>query len=359
MGKNNLHILNNHIYNKLIENVAQSPLLLKLKGKTIFITGATGMICSCFIDVIMKYNSNSDEKCKIIALGRNDSYAQERFKFYWDKEYFQFIIQDVSKPFEYVSQNIDFFIHAASSTHPRAYANEPINTIFSNVYGIDNLLKIVTGNKDSRLLFLSSVEIYGENKGDVTYFDEDYLGYINCNTLRAGYPEAKRLCEAICQAYIKEKNIDAVILRLPRSFGPTIKMDDSRAISQFIFRGIENKDIIVKSEGNQEFSYGFVIDEIYGILYAMLYGICGEAYNLSDQEFDIKLKDLATLIASICGTNVQYDLPDENEKLGASTVTKSMMNSYKLKSLGWNPQFTIEGSIKKTIEILLETRGDR
>lgn len=134
----------------------------------------------------------------------------------------------------------DYIIHAASNTHPVAYAGDPVGTIAANVIGTDNLLKWASAVKCKRFVFLSSVEVYGENRGDTDKFAEDYMGYIDCNTLRAGYPESKRTGEALCQAYRKQDGMDIVIPRLSRAYGPTMLASDTKAISQFIkkvFRG--------------------------------------------------------------------------------------------------------------------------
>lgn len=95
-------------------------------------------------------------------------------------------------------------------------------------------------------------------------FDEDYCGFINCNTLRAGYPESKRCGEALCQAYIRQKGLDIVIPRLTRSYGPTMLMSDSKAVSQFIKKGLAGEDIVLKSKGNQYYSYTYVADAVSG-----------------------------------------------------------------------------------------------
>ena len=86
-----------------------------------------------------------------------------------------------------------------------------------------------------RTVFIDNfLEIYGENRGDVETFPESYLGYIDCNTLRAGYPESKRLGETLCNAYAQTFGLDFVIPRLSRVYGPTMLPTDSKAISQFI-----------------------------------------------------------------------------------------------------------------------------
>ena len=208
-----------------------------LQDQTIMVAGATGMIGSTLIDWLLLLNQEKQLNCKVIALGRNKQKAQARFASYWEQAGFTFVEGDINQGIN-CDQDIDYVLQAASNTHPLAYSKFPISTITTNVIGSNNLLDYAAKHKAKRVIFLSSVEVYGENRGDTDKFKEDYLGYLNCNTLRAGYPESKRTGEALCQAYLKEKGLDCVILRLSRAFGPTLLATDSKALSQFLKKGI-------------------------------------------------------------------------------------------------------------------------
>lgn len=208
-----------------------------LRDRKILISGATGMIGKCLIDLIMYKNSTENLNCTVIALGRNKEKAENRLGEYFDNANFKFVESDINKEINVEDENIDYILHAASSTHPLQYSTDPIGTITANVMGTYNLLELATNKNTRRFIFASSVEVYGENRKDVDKFDENYLGYINCNTLRAGYPESKRTGETLCQAFIKQKELDVVIARLSRVFGPTMLMSDSKASSQFIKNG--------------------------------------------------------------------------------------------------------------------------
>ena len=233
-----------------------------------------------------------------------------------------------------------------------AYATDPIGTIATNIIGTQHMLELAAAHQAKRVIFLSSVEIYGQNRGDCERFDEGYCGYIDCNTLRAGYPEGKRAGEALCQAYIRQKGLDVVIPRLPRIYGPTMLPSDTKAISQFIKNGIHGENIILKSEGNQLYSYSYVADAVSGILYCLFFGKNGEAYNIGDPSSDISLKELAGLIADYADTRVIFELPDETEKAGYSKATKALMDGTKLKSLGWSMRYSIAQGIPRTMEIM-------
>lgn len=183
-------------------------------------------------------------------------------------------------------------------------------------------------------------------------FDEDYCGYINCNTLRAGYPESKRCGEALCQAYKAQKGIDIVIARLTRSYGPTMMLNDTKAISQFIKKGIAGEDIVLKSTGTQYYSYTYVSDAVSGLITVTLNGENGEAYNIAEEHSDIMLKDLASIIADINGKNVVFEMPDAVESAGYSKATKARLNGNKLQRLGWKPKYNIQSGMERTIRIL-------
>jgi len=222
----------------------------------------------------------------------------------------------------------------------------------TNIIGLNNLLNYAADHGCSRFLFASSNEIYGENRGDAELFDEKYCGYIDCNTMRAGYPESKRAGEALCQAYIRQKGLDVVIPRFTRSFGPALLKTDTKALSQFLHKGVTGEDIVLKSAGTQFFSYTYVCDAVSGLLYCLMKGECGEAYNIADVSCDITLRDLAKIIADYVGRKVVFDLPDEAEAAGYSKATKARLDSTKLQSLGWKAQFDMKTGLEHTIEIL-------
>lgn len=327
----------------------------KLKDSSILISGASGMIGSYFVDVLMYKNEHDALNCSIYAVGRNEIRAKKRFSFYWDSDLFQFFLCDINEGIELSLDRIDYIFHAASNTHPVAYATDPIGTITTNIIGLYNLLEFASNHNCRRFVFASSNEIYGENRGDVELFKEDYCGYINCNTMRAGYPESKRCGEALCQAYKVQKKLDIVIPRFTRSYGPTMKMDDTKAISQFIKKCINGEDIVLKSEGNQYYSYTYVADAVAGLLTVLLKGENGEAYNIADENSDIRLKDLAEILANLAGTKVIFEIPDNVEKTGYSTATKARLDGSKVKGLGWQPRYNIISGMKRNINILRES----
>lgn len=320
--------------------------------KSVMISGSTGMIGRFLIDVLMQLNRERDLNCSIFALGRNAAKAQKRFERHWNDPLFHFCECDITREILCPAEKIDFVLHFASNTHPRSYATDPIGTVTANIMGTYQLLEFAAAHRAERFLFTSSVEIYGENRGDVTLFTEDYCGYINCNTLRAGYPESKRAGEALCQAYIKQKGLDVVIPRLSRTYGPTLLPSDTKALSQFLRKGVAGEDIVLKSQGNQFFSYNYVADTVSGILWCLLYGDCGEAYNVADARSNITLRELAQLVADYSGTEVIFDIPELEELVGYSKATVAVMDSGKLRALNWRAQFDIREGVRRTLSLL-------
>ena len=262
-----------------------------------------------------------------------------------------YLTQNVCDKFNF-DIDFDYIIHAASNTHPKQYSTDPVGTITTNVIGMNNILDYCITHKPKRIFMMSSVEIYGENKGDTELFDENYLGYINCNTLRAGYPEGKRLCEALCQAYISKYDMDIVIGRFSRVYGPTMAKDDSKALAQFIRNALNDEDIVLKSEGNQLFSYIHVSDATHAIMYILTNGKRGEAYNIADARSNIQLKDLARILANYNNREVVFQIPDEEERRGYSTATKAIMSSDKINSIGWHPYYGIEDGLNSSLNIM-------
>ena len=256
-----MNLYQNELYLQDVQDVAALPLpWQRLEGKQLVLSGATGLIGSFLVDVLMEKNLRGELRCCVVALSRDPAAAARRFSRYREHPDLRFVRCDVCSQTDLTAvPAADFVLHLASNTHPLQYATDPIGTITTNIIGLQNLLEFAAARGAERFVFASSNEIYGENRGDVELFSEDYCGYIDCNTLRAGYPESKRCGEALCQAYLAQKQLDVVIARLTRSYGPTMRMSDTKALSQFLKKGLAGENIVLKSAGTQFFSYQYYI----------------------------------------------------------------------------------------------------
>lgn len=322
-----------------------------LSDKKILITGATGMIGTVLVDALMMRNQLYHANTGVYALGRSAENAKARFNDYAQTSTYTFIEGDINKGIG-VTEDFDYIIHCASNTHPTSYAADPVGTILTNVVGTRNILEYAVKCHAKRVMFLSSVEIYGENRGDTEYFSEDYCGYINCNTLRAGYPEGKRAGEALCQAWRAQHGLDVVIPRISRVYGPTMLESDSKALSQFIKKAVMRENIVLKSQGTQYFSYCYAADAAAALLHILIKGTEGQAYNISGRNSDIHLRDLAGILAEISGQKVVFELPDSLEKQGYSKATKALLDVKKLEALGWESTCDLRDGLKRTVDIL-------
>lgn len=347
--------LKSEVYERELDAVAKQNLPWgELSKRTVAISGATGMIGSFLIDALMRKNETNGLDCKVLALGRSEDKARKRLP-YFDNPDFSFEQLDISKIGAMPNRHADYVLHLASATHPNAYATDPIGTIEGNVFGLSNLLRY-SKKSDASLIFASSVEIYGENRGDVERFCEKDCGYLDCNTARAGYNEAKRLGEAMCQSWLKQEGVSIRIARLARIYGPTLLSSDTKALSQFTHKALAGESVVLKSQGTQRYSYLHVADAVSGLLHVMLKGADGEAYNLADPGSDIMLRDLAKLIASAGGVGISFDAPNAIESAGYSKATLALMDASKArKELGWEAAYPIGKGIAETLEILKET----
>lgn len=336
------------LYQQDLDNILASNNLEPLRGKKLLLTGSTGLIGTQFIDALIHWNRKGGD-VKIIAASRNKEKFIESFGDYKLSDQLFFIEQDAQKPFP-DKLNVDYVIPLASNTHPVAYSKYPVETMFINLKGSEYALELAK-RCNATVLYPSTVEVYGNAHGN-DFFTEDYTGNLNLSNSRACYSESKRSSEALCQSYIAEYGVKVKIARLSRVFGPTVKASDTKASSQFIQKAIKGENIVLKSEGNQFFSYIYVADAVSALLYIMLHGENGEAYNVSNESCNVHLKDFAQTCANIAGTKVIFDLPSETERKGYSVATTAILDNTKLKAMGWKPIYSFADAVKRTIEIM-------
>ncbi len=307
-----------------------------LTGKTLLVSGGTGFLGRILSDVIAYRNAYYDQNITVVNLSRHPLTSRGNIRY---------ICHDVTEPFD-MDGEVDYVLHLASNTHPKQYAADPVGTIMTNVLGCDHLLQL-SRQKGSRFLLASSVEIYGEGNG--APLKEEYSGYIDCNTARAGYNEAKRTCESLCQSYRAQYGVDCVIARLARCFGADFGKDDTKAMTQFLKKSINGEDIVLNSPGLQRFSYCYGYDAVGAILKILMDGEDGEAYNVSDDDEGMTLGDYAEYIALLGGVSVSHQI---EEAVGASRAGYAVLDCTKIKDLGWRPQYTVKEGLTATFREL-------
>lgn len=316
----------------------------RLRGKSVLVTGATGLLGVHLIDALMALG-----EVTVIAVGRSRERAAGRLGEHLSSPLFRFVEQDVQRVFP-EDITADYIIPLASNTHPLAYSQYPAETMLINLKGAEHALELAR-RCGATVLYPSTVEVYGNARGD-DMFTEDYTGQLNLSTSRACYSESKRSCEALCQSYAAEHGVKVRIARLSRVFGPTMLMSDTKASSQFIRKALDGEDIVLKSEGNQFFSYTYATDAVAAMLHIMLNGEDGTAYNIASDSCNVHLRDFAGLCAELCGRDVVFDLPSESERKGYSVAVNAILDTTRLRTSGFSPSYTMRDAVARTIHIL-------
>lgn len=316
----------------------------RLRGKSVLVTGATGLLGVHLIDALMALG-----EVTVIAVGRNRERAAGRLGEHLSSPLFRFVEQDVQRAFP-EDITADYIIPLASNTHPLAYSQYPAETMLINLRGAEHALELAR-RCGATVLYPSTVEVYGNARGE-DMFTEDYTGQLNLSTSRACYSESKRSCEALCQSYAAEYGVKVRIARLSRVFGPTMLMSDTKASSQFIRKALDGEDIVLKSEGNQFFSYTYATDAVAAMLHIMLNGEDGTAYNIANDNCNVHLRDFAGLCAELCGRDVVFDLPSESERKGYSVAVNAILDTTSLRTSGFSPSYTMRDAVARTIHIL-------
>ena len=335
----------------------------KIKGKRFVITGAGGLIGSCMVDALIYRNSfcaDESDRVTVAAVGRNAQRLRERFSYVLDKEdynHLKFVEQDLGVDFNLaeildsvLDRDADYIIHAASNSDPKNFSLHPVGTVTANITGMNRILEYAK-QRDTRVVYVSSREVYGFIADKTAYEEQDY-GLVDFNGLRSCYPESKRVSELLCRGYAEEFGVSTAMARLGYVYGPTMLMSDSKAIAQFMKKAAAGENIVMKSRGEQVRSYCYVADIVDGLFRILLDERKGEAFNAANRNAEISIRERAEKIAECAGVRVVFELPDEVEAKGYSAPQDAIIDEKKLREIGYMPRYGIEEGIYRTYEIL-------
>lgn len=322
-----------------------------LAGSRIAIAGATGLIGSFMVDTLAFASDERGLNIGVVAMGRSASKLERRFGS-CPFNGVDTVAVDVSRALDFESR-IDYVVHAASNAHPAAIAADPIGTSESNVLGALNLLRWGEAHGCSRLLYVSSGEVYGQMSKEIHAFRETEQGYVDPLSSRSCYPLSKRLAENICVSWTTCRGIDCVIARLCHTFGPTSTASDSRASEQFARFALAGNDVVLRSSGEQVRSYLHVADAVSGILSVMTTGARGHAYNVASPDIRIDVAGLARAFADAGGVNVAIDIP-KVASTGETPITRQVLDPSVLMSLGWRPTYSLTEGVARTLAVRKE-----
>lgn len=329
------------------EVIGQVNNVKSLFGKSVLITGATGMICSAVAELLFWLNRHKNAEIRILLAGRDADRVRQRFSGFEEGDDFSFIMYDAILPFQ-IGSIPDYVIHGASPADPVSIASRPVETMMANLFGLQNLLEIVKQKIGSRLLYISSSEVYGRKEEPRPYVESDY-GYLDILNPRASYPSSKRAAETLCASYLSEYGVDFVVVRPGHIYGPTITDSDSRASAQFTRKAAAGMDIVMKSSGNQLRSYTYTLDCASAILAVLINGVKGEAYNISNPYSIVTIRELAECMARVAGVNVEFEQASLQESKTYNLMDNSSLDSSKLEKLGWYGRFDLKKGIESTL----------
>lgn len=333
---------------KTIKNL---PELGELSGKTVLLTGATGLICSAVVDVLIRWNEVHDVKIKIIAAGRSKQKVTDRFAPFSNRQYFSFIEYDATSIDNDFDFSCDYIIHGASNASPSHIIAEPVETMLSNFYGVKTLLDYVKQGKAKRLLYISSSEVYGRKEHNRPSKVDDYGG-IDILNPRNSYSVSKCAAETLCVSYHEEYGVDSVIVRPGHIYGPTASVTDNRVSSAWAYAAARGEDIVMKSDGKQIRSYCYCLDCAAALIKILLKGRRTNVYNISNPDSIISIRQMAEIFARIGCVKLQKDIPTKSEKKSFNPMSNSSLDSYELMNLGWLGLFNAEIGIEHTTKIL-------
>lgn len=319
------------------------------RDKTILVTGATGrlgrFVVEALVDVDLKYNLN----LRVIGVARNLEKAKVVFGDLLEFPNVSFLYQDVNAPIEYEG-SVDYIFHTAGPAAPMDYVRSTVNVLWAHVNGTRNVLEFARLHETKRVFYVSTVEIYGEQRTDEK-ITEDFMGPLQHLKSRACYPEAKRLCETMLACYKEDYGIDYCGARLCHTLAAGIALDDGRGFAEFIACALEGKDIVLHSDGSAMRTYTYTPDAVNAFFMIMERGESGMMYNVAAENNLISIRDLAQLIASMSPkktTKVVFS--KEASTMPYLPFKLAIMDTSKVRELGWAPQTSLEDLFRWTIE---------
>lgn len=321
----------------------------KLKNKTVMITGASGMVGSYMLYVLLMLNDEKYYGIKVDAVMRNVNKLPEEIR---NREDVNVVVADVTKDIPDVG-DIDYIIHAASPASPLIMQNQPVETIAANTIGTFKTLELAKEKNAEGYLFISSREIYGQPDEGQEFFYENTYGFVDQLNPRSCYSEGKKAAETMCVCFHEEYGLNTKIARLAHTYGPGMSIYDGRVQADFLKNVYHNEDIVLKSEGTAVRTYTYIADAIAG-MYRILLDSEDIVYNIGNEAGKVSIRDLAEILVSIYperGLKLVFDIPEGGTK-GTAPYTLGILSSEKLRKLGWNPKYSVKDGFKRTLEYL-------
>lgn len=320
----------NEILEQDINNIIKSSIIEwnLLKGKTIYISGASGIIGQFLVTVLLEANKRLNLRLQVVASVRDIKKTKSKYGSRIYDKALKLYKNDVTKEIKY-SGKADYIIHCASSTSSRFFVENPVETLNTAFIGTNNLIRFALKKNSRSIVYLSSMEVYGTvtSSGEITEKD---LGSLDIMTSRSSYPMGKRASESLCFAYFQEYKVPVKIVRLAQIVNSCTEYTDPHLYAHIARSIIERRDLVLNTSGNTIQSFCYITDAITAILSVMLKGADGEAYNVSSSS--IKIKDLVSDLCKKYGISLKFDINNTNLYPAETNLT---LSTEKLEQLGW------------------------
>lgn len=338
--------------NKILEQdvrefVGNFALSEQFADSTFLVTGATGLIGSTLIRCLLGLKKG----IKVIAPVRNYRKAVTMFPNISDV--LEFVECDL-QTYDYGSiEAVDYIVHCAAPTSSKFFVDKPVETFDTIVKATSKLLDYAKCHSVKSFVYLSSLEVYGSISDDNLPVTEDVQGYLDPMSVRSSYPMAKRAAENLCCLFAAEYGLPVKVARLTQTTGAGIAKDDNRVIAQFARLAAEGKDIVLHTTGEAARPYCYTTDAISAILYILLEGENGQAYNVANEETYISARGMAEYLKRNFNSNINVRI-ELNDNMGYAPVTKLRLSAEKLILLGWRPRYNLKNIFIKLTDYLKE-----
>jgi dTDP-glucose 4,6-dehydratase len=299
----------------------------------VVVTGGAGFLGSHLCEALL---ARGDE---VVAVDNLLTGSRANIEQLFGRDGFVFQRHDVSN-YVHVAGPVDAILHFASPASPKDYLELPIQTLKVGSLGTHNLLGMAH-EKHARFLLASTSEVYGDP--DVHPQVEEYWGHVNPVGPRGVYDEAKRFAEALTMAYHRYHGVDVRIVRIFNTYGPRMRPNDGRVVSNFLVQALEGKPITIYGDGDQSRSFCYVDDEVRGIL-ALLDGDEVGPVNIGNPN-EFTIRELADLVLEVTGSSSELVF----EPLPVDDPTQRRPDiSLARRTLGWEPQVQLREGLERT-----------
>ncbi len=352
MGMTDVHLTDDPVLQEDLERAAGSDRIDwdKLRGKSILITGATGLIGSQAAQVAVLAGFRRQLNLKVLALVRNPQKAQKVLGPCM-KYGLELVTGNILEPVE-TELPVDYILHGAGVTTSKDFVDHPVGTILTTLKGTENMLELARKKQVKGMVYLSSMEAYGVVDPEHYIVRETDYGYIDPLKVRSSYSESKRMAEGLCGAYAHEFGVPVRTVRLAQTFGAGIPETENRVFAQFARSIITGTDIVLHTDGSKAHCYCYTSDAVLGLLTALLEGAPGEAYNISNEETFSTIRGMAEMLIRKypeSGSKLVFDIPADADKFGYAPTSRMLINADKIRALGWKPETNLEEMFERLI----------